>query len=560
MLKKKMGYLETEPGDMRGKSKKVLSTLVVSFFIASLFLSVLMVVPDNASAIVTIIDEPGNPVFPTRCGESSMIMDGDQMDVWFASGLTLGAFGYHSLWYAHSHKADLGTFSTPQKVLDGIRFPTVVKDGSTYYCFTSKGPPDGKYGIYLYSSTDKTTWTPMNSGNPILPQSTNVNSQWNVTWNPGVVVVGGVFHMFVECATQAGSVNQNAVRLGYTHSTMAAMNWNGNKTEDNVIDMGGSPCPVYVPDRNAILLLYARLDVTWHLEAALASAVSDLSQTSSWTTSLVFSLSDNGADPAIVNTGDDAEYPVTIQWFHGQPIDSDIYQEYSALNFTDFYDAVLAAASAWSPTFTSSPVLTGNVSVFYSYEITLNESGTVTGINMPSWLSLLNNGTQDSVWWLNGTPTGTGGSYNIKTKAYSTAGLHYSYQNWTLVIAVVLHFTSSPVTEVTNPDLYYYAPTTNIVCTFTMSTNATWLFIDAATGIVNGTPPTATSHEPVWFVVNITATNGGNHAYQVYTLWVFEQPAYKIVLDMIPTILIVVIGLFFAWLVVIIFNRVSERG
>ena len=86
--------------------------------------------------------------------------------------------------------------------------------------------------------------------------------------------------------------------------------------------------------------------------------------------------------------------------------------------------------TAWAPTFTSSNTLTGQQTQVYSLHLTLNETGdSITAINLPSWLSLLHNGTTTSPWYLNGTPS-VSSTYSLKLKAYSIQVHHfYSYDN-----------------------------------------------------------------------------------------------------------------------------------
>ena len=397
---------------------KISSTKFISMAVAASMLTLLLAacVSQQAAATtpLTLILEPDNP-YP-GC-ESSLIMDGDQMDAWYAS-----LPNYQTLYYTYANKSDLGSYAAPEVVLEGIRFPTVIKNDDTYYCFTSKPPGahDGG-GIFLYSSDDKTTWTPMNDGNAVMAVSENPTSQWYCIWNPGVVVVDGVFHIFVECGTQT---DQSDVRLAYSHSTLEAMEWDTNRTETNLIPDGGNPAPVYVPERNAILLVHGELNhatLQWHVTAVYTLLSTDISLPGSWIESPTFNIVD-GADPAIVESGAGAEYNITFQWYHAQSHIDQGY--YDGVNLTAFFDRIVLGSPV---TITSSPVLTGSVNISYSYQVVASGTGITYSVDSDAaWLSI-----DPATGLINGTPTAVGTFYVHVT---ATSGDYNDYQNYSLKI------------------------------------------------------------------------------------------------------------------------------
>jgi len=401
---------------------KISSTKFISMAVAASMLTLLLAacVSQQAAATtpLTLIFEPDNP-YP-GC-EWSLIMDGDQMDAWYASWPS-----YQTLYYTYADKSDLGSYAAPEVVLEGIRFPTVIKNDDTYYCFTSKPPGahDGG-GIFLYSSDDKTTWTPMNDGNAVMAVSENPTSQWYCMWNPGVVVVDGVFHIFVECGTQT---DQSDVRLAYSHSTLEAMEWDTNRTESTLIADGLNACPIYVPERNSILMLYCTMNYAipeWHVTAAYASMEDDLSQTGSWIQSPTFSLYDgatNTADAAICEPGASAEHDIALVYFHMQTHTDQGY--YDGVNLTAFFDRIVLGSPV---TITSSPVLTGSVNISYSYQVVASGTGITYSVDSDAaWLSI-----DPATGLINGTPTAVGTFYVHVT---ATSGDYNDYQNYSLKI------------------------------------------------------------------------------------------------------------------------------
>lgn len=261
----------------------------------------------------------------------------------------------------------------------------------------------------------------MNDGNAVMAVSENPTSQWYCIWNPGVVVVDGVFHIFVECGTQT---DQSDVRLAYSHSTLEAMEWDTNRTETNLIPDGGNPAPVYVPERNAILLVHGELNhatLQWHVTAVYTLLSTDISLPGSWIESPTFNIVD-GADPAIVESGAGAEYNITFQWYHAQSHIDQGY--YDGVNLTAFFDRIVLGSPV---TITSSPVLTGSVNISYSYQVVASGTGITYSVDSDAaWLSI-----DPATGLINGTPTAVGTFYVHVT---ATSGDYNDYQNYSLKI------------------------------------------------------------------------------------------------------------------------------
>jgi hypothetical protein len=284
---------------------------------------------------VYLIPEPSSPVLPTispyAC-EPSIIFDGSQCDVWYGSG---------DLQYSYATDTLCRVFSAPQVVLNAVQYPYVLKEGSTYYLFARKLIPVDN-GIYLWQSSNKTTWTIMNGGNPVLTNSTDPTSQYYNIWNVAVVVVNGVWHMFMESGK---SLDQHDVGLGYSYSTLNDMNWDTHRTAGKVIDKGGSPYAIYIPDRNSILLLCGVLNTYWDTKAFFADTSDNLALSASWHESQYFTISYpnmHTCDPHMAVTDGAKEYNIIIQYYYNQ---SSVYQTYSSLSLNSFFDAIQNGAS-----------------------------------------------------------------------------------------------------------------------------------------------------------------------------------------------------------------------
>ena len=274
-----------------------------------------------------------NPLLPAAAGntcETTTLMDGSRMDVWFAD-----APNFTTLSYSYSDDAVSETYASPAVTcLTNIRFPYVIKSGSTYYLFAIKVVAGVFTDLYVWTSTDKTTWTIGHGGAPVLTRGSGV---WTWIWNVAVVEIDGTLNMWVEISTND---SQNDVGLAYSHSTIAAMDFDANRTAGKIIDRGGNPQAIHVPDRAAILLLHGRVNpVTnqWDIRASTVADNADLAVGGNYRLSNSFVLHFDAmhtADPDLVVSGRTRN--ILMRYCHNQ---LDSYQLTSGLTLNQLYDA-----------------------------------------------------------------------------------------------------------------------------------------------------------------------------------------------------------------------------
>jgi hypothetical protein len=285
------------------------------------------------TGLIKLLSDPNNPVL-ADAAEMSLIMDGaTQLDMFYAKNSDL-----FRLYYTYATDSSCHTFAAPVATdLTTCRFPFVMKNGSTYYAFGTH--LDSK--VYLYSSTDKLHWTAMNGGNPVL---TGIGGECIA--NVGVVVVGTTWHMYIEAWPSSG---YGDIGLYYSYSTLADMNWDTHRTPTQIIPSGVGPEPVYVPDRNAILLLHGLNNAIGNRCDAVAHYVS-LSDNPALATSYHLApgffqhrpglFTDNHS---FVVAGSGKDHNIIISEYYGEPVGSEnqIWFMYSDLSLNDFYDAAV---------------------------------------------------------------------------------------------------------------------------------------------------------------------------------------------------------------------------
>ncbi|MGA2669954.1 MAG: DUF2341 domain-containing protein [Dehalococcoidia bacterium] len=336
------------------------------------------------------------PTYPASgvAGEVSLIMDGSQCDCWYNADA-----GYLNVYYAYATDSDLNSYSTSTLCLSNVMRIFVLKEGSTYYLFGHQGS-SGYGDLYLYSSTNKTTWTIMNSGNPVLHAVSS--GMYKYIWNIGVVVIGSTWHMFIECGSQS---SQSDVGVAYSYSTLADLNWDTHRTATAIIP-GASNCqPVYVPDRNAILLMTTyRALVTdyWDINAFHASVSDDLSLAASWTQCRNFSIkypAIHSTDPHLVVAGDAFDYNIVISYLYNQG-DGGNRQACIDLSLDDFYDAIQYGIDSTSGKYdgtkrgTFEPAqITGKIAGAQNFDgtndyITIPDPFYVPGITIECWVNM----------------------------------------------------------------------------------------------------------------------------------------------------------------------------
>jgi hypothetical protein len=149
-----------------------------------------------------------------------------------------------------------------------------------------------------------------------------------------------------------------------------------------------------------------------------------------------------------------------------------------------------------APQFTSSPPTTGIVHVNITYNTNTDDEG--VGTPGGNYLGVLTNFTDPYTFDL---ATGVliitvlhGGSFwfNITADDQTGAGNATSWQNFTITVAVPSDwgFTSSALTGAWEDHSYSYSPVTNasFIWSWSLTTNATWLSLNSATGRVYGNP------------------------------------------------------------------------
>jgi len=288
------------------------------------------------------IMELTNPILDGAV-ETSRIMDGDQCDLWYGGDAT-------PLYYAYATDALCREFTTPVATnLPSVRFPYVFTDGTTYYCIThlvTHGP------LYLYSSTDKTTWTIMNAGNPVFEASNVPTSIYSYCWNPAVVIIDGTWHFFIECGVT--NVGQPDVGLGYSYATLSGsvISFMANATSSHIITGGGNPWAIHVDDKNALVLLHGKINFEtpniWKIRASYASLTDNIALASSWTESPYFDVSYvptepstpnmHTADPDLVALPNTKTYGLLMGFMYNQ---ASHYQCYFDMTLNEFYDRLI---------------------------------------------------------------------------------------------------------------------------------------------------------------------------------------------------------------------------
>ncbi len=188
------------------------------------------------------------------------------------------------------------------------------------------------------------------------------------------------------------------------------------------------------------------------------------------------------------------------------------------------YTVTVEAGPDWAPTFTSSPDITADEDVAYSYEASCNETVTwgVSMLSNATWLTWTQ--ANHTVW---GTPTETDiGSFYVNITATSDEGHLTAYQNYSVTVSAgpmewAPTFTSSPDETAVEDEPYSYEATCNETVTWgvSMTSNATWLTWTQGNHTVWGTPDALDIGS---YYVNISATSdaGTLEGYQNYTITV----------------------------------------
>jgi hypothetical protein len=159
----------------------------------------------------------------------------------------------------------------------------------------------------------------------------------------------------------------------------------------------------------------------------------------------------------------------------------------------------------WAPTITSSPVLSGQQGIFYSYHIMTNETCHFTTLVLQGWLSAISMGSDWTDAYLNGTPTASG-SFDLEVGITSISGTEEAYQNYSLDIIGIWAptFTNSASSIGTVGSIYWYIPACNESVTFNLTTKPSWASMSGG-GTISGTPLVGGSFD---FELSATSING----------------------------------------------------
>ncbi len=206
------------------------------------------------------------PVFDDICGEPSLWYEDaeDTLHCWFASGPELGESTPHylSLWYTHATGGNYSDWAAPVRctgLVNMSRFPFVLEYRGKWYCFNS---PYYDGDVYLWESADKIDWTCLNGGQPVIRKSNSTISIYHHIWNVGVCVVGSTWHMWVECGS---AEDQSDTISAYTYGTLERLDWQSHlRSTPAGIMQSRNVCPVYVPERNAIMIFSAKPDPKYY--------------------------------------------------------------------------------------------------------------------------------------------------------------------------------------------------------------------------------------------------------------------------------------------------------
>jgi len=147
--------------------------------------------------------------------ESALALDGNQLDLWYHKN--------DDLYYGYTTDPDLQTWTLTGEIdLSGYYYPNITKHptNGNYYLLTS-GSQDGRAGLYMFSSSDKRTWTIMNSGDPVLATSVT-ESDWNyLLINGYILFIEGqdTFYIFANNNTATAVCSSTLTELSFTNLT-----------------------------------------------------------------------------------------------------------------------------------------------------------------------------------------------------------------------------------------------------------------------------------------------------------------------------------------------------
>lgn len=151
-----------------------------------------------------------------------------------------------------------------------------------------------------------------------------------------------------------------------------------------------------------------------------------------------------------------------------------------------------------SPSFTSLPPLTTTNGSLFTYTISTsgNPSSSVSGVVLPTWLTLSGN-------TLSGYAPQQGGRFDVVLQA-ANGNLPNAQQSFTIQVLSkpYLDFSDAPTTASVGYIYMYTVPATSPASSYTMVTNASWLGLNGAR--ITGSPPAGVNGT---FCYTVNATN-----------------------------------------------------
>jgi hypothetical protein len=159
----------------------------------------------TGSAGMLFEERTSNPAMGGRdIIEVSLIAEQDTVFSFFSSGPYIDNSIYEGGVYlesASSQYVNDWTRIISPPVITAARFPYTLKIGDAYYTFALRLPE--ATGIYLWKSSNKTTWQLVNGGAAVLTRSGDPRSIWRNIWNVAACAGSdGKIYLLAECGTQ----------------------------------------------------------------------------------------------------------------------------------------------------------------------------------------------------------------------------------------------------------------------------------------------------------------------------------------------------------------------
>lgn len=155
-----------------------------------------------------------------------------------------------------------------QSVGNDYRFSYVFKHASDYFNIVTR---DGK--VYILKSSDSTTWTTINNGNPILQQIPDsiYASIWNIA---ATIDDSNTWHFLAECS-QTDNAHAGLASFQGTVTPSGDFTLTHSKNDQHVIPFAGNPWLEWIPGKG-ILTVFGKIDDSspgkdWYISSATRS-------------------------------------------------------------------------------------------------------------------------------------------------------------------------------------------------------------------------------------------------------------------------------------------------